>query len=189
MTGWFTTTLPDVLAVILSATGIYAALIVLVRLTGLRSFSKMSSFDFAMTVAMGSLLASALLMKDPPLLLAIVGLASLFGLQYSIALLRRHTSWVPRLVDNQPLLLMIGEDILHENLARARVTEADLRAKLREANVLHPRQVRAVVLETTGDISVLHTGDDTALDPWLLEGVRDKARFARRTDARRAKDG
>ena len=28
--------------------------------------------------------------------------------------------------------------------------------KLREANVLNTNQIRAVVLETTGDISVLH---------------------------------
>ena len=48
-------------------------------------------------------------------------------------------------------------------------------AKLREANVIDFSQVKAVVLESTGDISVLHTSnDDIELNNDLLEGVRKK---------------
>ena len=42
-------------------------------------------------------------------------------------------------------------------------------AKLREANVLDISEVRAVVLETTGDISVLH-GESCA--ETVMEGTR-----------------
>jgi len=45
--------------------------------------------------------------------------------------------------------------------------------KLREANVLRLSQVRAVVFETTGDISVLHTTDNTELDKIIMEDVGD----------------
>ena len=53
------------------------------------------------------------------------------------------------------------------------MTRADLLAKLREANVLSFHQVHAVVMETTGDVSVLHgTGDeDTDIDA-MIDGVR-----------------
>jgi len=67
---------------------------------------------------------------------------------------------------------MKGSNILHENLKKARVTETDLRSKLREANVLKLSQVRAVIFETTGDIVVLHTqNEDATVEPWLLEDV------------------
>jgi uncharacterized membrane protein YcaP (DUF421 family) len=57
-------------------------------------------------------------------------------------------------------------------LKKARVTEADLRSKLREANVLELSQVRAVIFECTGDIAVLHTKDeDVEVEDWLLKGV------------------
>ena len=49
------------------------------------------------------------------------------------------------------------------------MARSDLVAKLREANVLDLKQVRAVVLETTGDVSVLH-GD--VLDEILVENVK-----------------
>ena len=44
------------------------------------------------------------------------------------------------------------------DMARTGVSHDDVMAKLRSANVLAMQDVRAVVLETTGDISVL-SGD------------------------------
>jgi len=68
---------------------------------------------------------------------------------------------------------MDGSEILRENLKYARIEKTQLIAKLREANVIDYSQVRAVVLESTGDISVLHSSDDNVeLNNDLLEGVR-----------------
>lgn len=183
---WIVTSGEAVLMVLLTTVGIYLSLIILTRLAGLRSFSKMSGFDFAMTVAIGSVIASTVLTEDPPLLQAAAALAMLYGAQLLVAILRVRSKAVSRAVDNEPLLLMHGPEVLHHNLRRARVTEADLRAKLREANVLDPREIRAVVLETTGDVSVLHGPPDGAeLDPGLLEGVVGGERL-RRTASRSA---
>lgn len=171
---WLTTSWGTAGLAVLSALGIYAALVILTRLAGLRSFSKISSFDFAVTVAIGSLLATTILSSDPPLARAAVALAALYAIQMGVAVLRSRSKVVRRAVDNAPLLLMDGETILHDNLRRARVTEDDLRAKLREANVLRIDEVRAVVMESTGDVSVLHGDPDgPSLDAGLLEGVRD----------------
>lgn len=74
-------------------------------------------------------------------------------------------------MDNSPLLLMDGETIIEDNLQKARVTMGDLRSKLREANATRLSQVKAVVFETTGDISVLHKDDDETLDLWLMKDV------------------
>lgn len=55
-------------------------------------------------------------------------------------------------------------------MRESRVARDDLLVKLREANVASLEKVQAVVLETTGDVTVLH-GD--ALDENLLAGVRN----------------
>ncbi len=144
--------------------------IVLVRIVGLRSLSKMTPFDFVMTVALGSLVAAASQADDwvkfsQPL----VAMAGLFAIQWLAARLRKSASGFEGLVQNQPLLLMRNGKILHEALRQSRVTETDLIAKLREANVLDFSEVRAVVLEATGDVSVLH---GEKLNDQLIEGVR-----------------
>ena len=76
-------------------------------------------------------------------------------------------------MDNDPLMLMEGNKIYYENLKKARVTESDLRGKLREANVIQLSEVRAVVFETTGDVSVLHS-PDKKLEDWLIKDVNRK---------------
>ena len=157
--------------ILLSALGIYAAVIVLTRISGKRSFSKMSSFDFAMTVAVGSIIATTILSASVNLVEGFVALSGIYLLQMIIAFGRRYR-FFHRLVDNSPLLLMEGEEVLTENLRKARVSVADLRSKLREANVSRLSDIKVVVFETTGDISVLHASDSTAVDPWLLEDVQ-----------------
>lgn len=170
----FETSLESIVAICINAIGIFIAVIILTRIVGKRSFSKMSSFDFAMTVAIGSIIASTVLSSSVSLVDGAMGLVMVYTLQISAAFLRRFPSF-RNIIDNTPLLLMDGSKILEDNLKKARVTEGDLRSKLREANVIKMSQIRAVVFETTGDISVLHTSDDNKdLEDWLIKDVNEK---------------
>lgn len=172
MEKYFDASLSSLLVICINAIGIYVAVILFTRIAGKRSFSKMSSFDFAMTVAIGSILASTILSSSVTLLHGVVGMAAVYFLQITAAFFRRFKSF-SSLIDNEPLLLMDGPTILEHNLKKARVTKDDLRAKLREANVIDLSQVRAVVFETTGDISVLQATDqEKNLDDWLLKDVK-----------------
>ena len=148
------------------------AVVLVVRIVGLRSFAKMSSFDFAVTVACGSILAAVLLDPDRSFVHGLLAVGALLGMQWLIARSRVASDVAEKVFDNTPLLLMRDGQMLPENMRAARITDADLRAKLREANVLQLSSVRAVVLETTGDVSVLHGSDDLADE--ILEGVRER---------------
>ncbi|WP_224483437.1 DUF421 domain-containing protein [Robertkochia aurantiaca] len=171
MKKWFVSTPEDALAIVLTALGIYLAVIIYTRVFGKRSFSKMSSFDFAMTVAVGSMIATTVLSSSVSLFEGIVGLLAIYSFQLTAAFFRRSKRF-RRMVDNQPLLLMDGEHILEQNLKRARVTKGDLRSKLREANVIELSEVKAVIFETTGDIAVLHTSNpEKEVADWLLKDV------------------
>jgi len=92
----------------------------------------------------------------------------LLSLQNLISFLRYKSGVCKQVVENEPLLVMKDGEFLQEALETTRVTEGDVIAKLREANALDLSKVRAVVLETTGDISVMHGEEFNAR---LLEGV------------------
>jgi uncharacterized membrane protein YcaP (DUF421 family) len=92
----------------------------------------------------------------------------LFAVQWASALARKSSKTADRILQNQPVLLMRDGRIIGEALTQTRISRDNLYAKLREANVLDPAQVRAVVLETTGDVSVLH---GEKMEEVLLEGV------------------
>ena len=146
--------------------------ILLIRMNGLRSLSKMTNFDFIMTVAMGSLVASAAQAEKLNVFVQIIAaMAGLFLFQHIVARIRRTSRRMEDALQNEPILLMKDGQIIHSALDAERVAESDLIAKLREANALDMSKVKAVVLETTGDISVLH--GDADMDERLTKGVRD----------------
>ena len=101
-------------------------------------------------------------------------LGAVVGLQAVIAVLRRRGVF-GGLVDNSPLLLMAGPEVLEDHLRRARISREELFGQLRSAGIHRLEQVTAVVLETTGDLSVLTGG--SAVDPVLLAGVRGGERL------------
>ncbi|CAN5844291.1 DUF421 domain-containing protein [soil metagenome] len=166
---WLTASWSSIARIVVSALAIFVWLLLTVRVTGLRTFSKMAAVDFAVTVASGAVLATTITSPTTSVVHGAVALGVLFAIQAALARVRRNAR-VSALVENTPLLLMAGDRMLHDNLRSARVSVDDVRAKLREANVLRYADVRAVVLETTGDISVLH--GDEPLEPDLVDGVR-----------------
>lgn len=174
MENWFTASPVSLFAIVLSAIGVYLAVIFLTQLAGKRSFTKMSSFDFAMTISIGAMIATTVLSPSVSLLQGVTGLAAIFLLELLSNFLRNRFSFYRKTVDNQPIYLMKGPDILWKNLEKARITEGDLRAVLRRNNVLKVSQVKAVIFESTGDISVLKSAENNpGPEEWLLEDVKE----------------
>ena len=164
---WLWTSWTEAGFVAITGVAILLATIAVIRIVGLRSLSKMSSFDFAVTVAIGSTLGSTAA-STVPLAHGVLSIAVLLSSQALISFLRRRTD-VQRIVDNRPMLLVRDGEYLDGAMTSCRITRDDVRAKLRGAGVASMADVRAVVLETTGDVSVVLGGD--VVEDELLLGV------------------
>ncbi|TYP69976.1 DUF421 domain-containing protein [Aquimarina intermedia] len=163
----------NVLTLLGSVLGIYLAIIGITRIAGLRTFAKMTSFDFASTIAIGSIIASVIMNTNQSLVKGLIALAAMVSFQVVFSILIRKSKTAQKIATNTPLFLAKDGEILYDNLAKSNVSKSVLIAKLREANVIQMSEVKAVVLESTGDVSVLHTTSDDSVDSILLEGVRD----------------
>lgn len=155
---------------ILTAIGILYV-ILLTRIVGLRSFSKMTNFDFVITVASGTVLAGMGRATDwQGFWQPAVVMFALFAVQFIIAKVRKGSGTFEEAIQNDPVLLMVDGRFCQKAMDETRVARSDIIAKLREANVMSYDEVCAVILETTGDISVMH---GESVDPAILENVRD----------------
>jgi uncharacterized membrane protein YcaP (DUF421 family) len=78
----------------------------LVRIVGLRSFSKMTAFDFVTTIATGSLIAQAAT-RDAvgPFAQAMAAIAGVFLVQFILSSARQRSEALNNLVKNKPVLL------------------------------------------------------------------------------------
>ena len=82
--------------VLLVGTLAYVALVLLLRISGKRTLTKLNAFDLVVTVALGSTLATVLLSKSVALAEGVVALALLVSLQYAIALALGALAALPR---------------------------------------------------------------------------------------------
>ena len=91
--------------VVLTATGIYLAVVVLSRVFGQRQFAQSSTYDLAFVFALGSLIGRVILVRTS-LLAAVVGLVTMFLLHSATGWLHHHNATVHRLMQNRPVLLV-----------------------------------------------------------------------------------
>ncbi len=140
----------------------YLALLALLRGSGKRTLAKLNAFDFVVTIALGSTLATVLLSSDVALVEGLAAMALLVGMQFLVAWLSVRSPAVERLVKSEPTLLY-RDGFLPGPMRRMRVTEGEIRQAARAAGNARLEAVAAVVLETDGSLSVL------AEAPWSLD--------------------
>ena len=169
---WLSMDWQQVLGISLSAIGFYIGLMLFTRLMGLRSFSKLSSHDFAMTVGIGSILASTIISDKPSLLQGLFAVAVLFLIQGIISVLRRKVKPLKALIDNQAIILMAHGEYLWDNLKEANLSTSDVQEVLRKNGIKSKTEIFAVIMETTGDMSVIKN-DNVTPDLTLFNDIRD----------------
>lgn len=144
----------------------YAVLIVMLRVSGKRTLSKMNAFDFVVTVALGSTLATVILSKDVALLDGALAFFLLIFLQFCITWLSVRHKVVKQLITSDPTLLLYKGEVLHQVLKKERITLEELYVAARQNGLTGLKDIHAIVLETTGTLSVLSEksdGDSKAL--------------------------
>jgi uncharacterized membrane protein YcaP (DUF421 family) len=153
--GW-----PGLLRTLVVGVLAYLALVLVLRLTGKRTLSKMNAFDFVVTVALGSTLATILLSKDVALAEGMLAFSLLVGMQFIITWLSVRSKKVSRLVKSEPRLLLYKGEFLRGAMRRERVNEEEVCAAMRSQGVAIVEDVGAVVLETDGTFSVVKAVDE-----------------------------
>ena len=133
----------------------YAVLIVMLRVSGKRTLSKMNAFDFVVTVALGSTLATVILSKSVALLDGALAFFMLIFLQFCITWLSVRYKRVKQLITNDPTLLLYKGEVLHGVLKKERITLEEIYVAAREKGLTDLKDIHAIVLETTGTLSVL----------------------------------
>lgn len=166
----------SLLRVLVIGVSAYAALVVMLRISGKRTLSKMNAFDLIVTVALGSTLASAILTRDVALADALLAFALLIGMQFLVATLSVRSKLVRQLVKSEPTLLMRRGEFLREAMRHERVIEAEILAAVRSGGVTHLEDVEAVVLETDGTFTVLPKAEKGEADVLRNVGERYQSR-------------
>lgn len=148
----------------------YVGLIVMLRIIGKRTLSQMNAFDFIVTVALGSTLATSTLSKDTTLTEGLTGLALLLLLQFIVSWIYVRVPFFSRLVKSEPRLLYYKGEFKTKAMKEERINKDELLQAARNQGILSLEQVEAIVLETNGKFSIIKSAPGS--EPSTLQNVR-----------------
>lgn len=149
----------SVVRVFITLLFVYPGLIVLLRLSGKRSLSKLNMFDFIITIALGSTFASVVITANVTIIDGLITFTLFLLAQYLITWASIHLSFVDHLIKAEPTMVFHDGDLLEDAMQSVRVTEQEIMAEIRQAGFACLDDVHAVVLETNGVMSVLGRKD------------------------------
>lgn len=147
----------------------YVGLVLILRITGKRALAKLNAFDFVVTVALGSILATAVLSKDVTLLEGMLAFVVLATLQWVVSRASVASVWFKDLVRSEPRLLVSNGTYLDLAMDDERITRSEVDSAIRAAGIGRLDVVGAVVLEADGSLSVIRAEKDELT---VLNGVR-----------------
>jgi uncharacterized membrane protein YcaP (DUF421 family) len=151
----FFTNWNDILRVIVVGAAAYVGLVVILRVSGKRTLSKLNAFDFVVTVALGSTLASVLTSRTLSLAEGLAALALLVGLQLAVTWTAVRSKSFNHAIKAEPSLLLRDGELLHEALRRERVTPDEVMSAIRDAGASRFGDASAVILESDGTLTAL----------------------------------
>lgn len=140
----------------------YAGLIAMLRVSGKRTLSQFNAFDFVVTVALGSTLATVLVSSQVSLATGLAAFAVLIGMQFFITWTSLRSRSVARAAKSEPTVLASRGRPQHDAMTRERLLPEELAAALRERGLARIEEADLVVLETDGTITVVPTVDPQA---------------------------
>ena len=153
---------------------LYLTAVLGLRLGERRTLADLSPFDFVALAAVGSVVGRLPSAADSSYLAGAATLVALLVSHWCVARLHRFPS-VAHLLERAPRLLVAHGQVLDGELRRCGLTRSDLYGLLRQRGVGDLGEVRFVVLERRGQVSVIRNGGQDGADPELVRDVLERA--------------
>lgn len=156
--------------VLISAPIMYVFVIAYIRVLGKRSTSQLNSFDWIVTVAMGSLIAATIVQKKVSIADGLASILMLLLFQFILTKIVVRLPSFKSIISSSPKLLFFQGEFISENMKSERIAKSEILAAIRQQGISNTEAVYAVVLETNAKFSVIEKCENNS--PLILKGVQ-----------------
>lgn len=152
----------ELLEIAVRAIIMYVFTVAMIRFFGKRTTMTTAGFDLILTVALGSILASTIMSTTRPIFHGMLALAALAGLQWLLSFSVSRNDIIQRIVVSPAKILLEDGRIISSNLRAERLSLAQLEQKIRQQGFAHTNGLKAVILESSGNVSVIDQSEGEA---------------------------
>jgi uncharacterized membrane protein YcaP (DUF421 family) len=177
MPSWLIGQGPGLAVVAAKATLIYLVAVVGLRIAQRRTLSQWTAIDFAATVAIGAILGRTAIASGQSFAIGAVALVTILAV-HAVVNLARHNNVLAKAVDHRVRVLVENGSLRKGQLRICGITENDLLSKLRQQGVREMENVRYVLYETKGELTIVEATGENEPDAELVDlGLRDAAGY------------
>ena len=151
----FSITLDSFIRIITVGILAYVGLIFFLLTSGKRSLTQLNAFDLVVTVALGSILSTILLNKNVSLLEGLLAFVLMILLQFILTFTSVRWKKFNKIIKSEPSLLYLNGSFLRETMKEERISEGDILQSVRNDGIGDLKEVKAIVLENDGSLSVI----------------------------------
>lgn len=128
-------------------------MIIMIRLSGMRSFGKGDVFDNILTILLGAVLSRGII-GATPFLSAVAGGATILIVHNLLSNLSFYQSWIGRLVKGRSMVLYSKGQFIIKNMQTANISKNDILEQMRiNLNTQSFDEVDEIYFERTGKVS------------------------------------
>lgn len=175
MPSWLTGQTGELAGVAGKAALMYATTVVGLRIAHRRTLAQWTAIDFAAAVAIGAVVGRTAVASGQSYLVGAVALVTLLT-AHAVVTYGRLLPWFAKVVDHRVRVLVDHGTLRRGQLRLCGLTENDVLAKLREQGVYELSELRYVLYETKGELTIVREADAPTPDGRLVRiGLQDAA--------------
>ena len=141
--------------IVLTAATVYVLIVIITKVSGKRSTSQLNNFDWIVTVMIGSLGASTILLKDIPLIEGISSILVLYVMQFLVTKYASISPQFSSFILSEPRIVFYQGQFLPDAMRAERLTRQELECAMRSEGVNSFDDVEAIVFESDAQLTII----------------------------------
>ena len=141
--------------IVLTAVTVYVLIVIITKVSGKRSTSQLNNFDWIVTVMIGSLGASTILLKDTPLIEGISSILVLYVMQFLVTKYASISPQFSSFILSEPRIVFYQGQFLPDAMRAERLTRQELECAMRSEGVNNFDDVEAIVFESDAQLTII----------------------------------
>lgn len=138
----------------------FVIILVALRASGKRGIKQLSVFELVLIIGLGSAAGDPMFYEDVGILPALVVFLVVITLYIIVTRLSDRFVKVEKILEGEPLYVIRDGKLLLDAFRDSGLSQDEFFAALRLSHVEHLGQVRTVLIETSGEFSILFYADD-----------------------------
>jgi uncharacterized membrane protein YcaP (DUF421 family) len=133
----------------------YVFILFVLRVTTRRILRSATPLDLVVIFLFGGLSVPSVLANDTSLTGAILGMATVAGIHFTLSRLRTWWPIIGMLTEGTAVRIYASDGFDENQMIRSRITRQDVEAEMRDSGVTRLEDVERIIVEHNGGITVL----------------------------------